>query len=301
MKVSVVICTRNRREDIVWALPSILGNDHPDYEVIVVDQSDGEETKEIVENAAKDHPNVRYIAADKRGKSFALNLGVAAAEGEIIACTDDDTETGTGWVSRAASLFAVEPELEIVFGQVHCPKDLADPEAFVPSIYFNERRELAKGVIFGMGANMAFRRSAFNRIGGYDEALGPGAPLACSEDHDFSYRAQVAGMRVVAEPSLTLVHRAHRSSRQWKRVTFLYGFGDAAFYGKHARCGDSWAMGQVARRLVGEPARAFINPVFRGRPVKDAYLQGFFTGFWKSCGVPVDRHTRLYVLPDQKK
>ncbi len=295
-KISVLICTRNRPQDITWSLPAVLANDYPNFEVVLVDQSDGKETSQIVAEMPKDGPALVYIPAETRGKSLALNIGVKACTGEIIACTDDDTEMDSHWVSDVAKLFESDPKLDMTFGQVHLPKDVP-PDSAVPSLYFDKYRILKLGDIFGMGANMAFRRDLYVKLDGYDDMLGPGAPLACSEDFDFTYRAQRIGAKVTAEPSLILVHRAHRTRDEWKKVMYAYGVGDAAFYLKHARCGDFWATREYVGKLLYSVARRiFGRPFGKGRG-HDTYLQGLWEGIGKSWQYDVDRVQRLYHIP----
>ena len=294
MKISVLICTRDRPQDIVWCLPAALACDYPDYEVVLVDQSDGKETAEIAARHRKSHAKFVYIPTETRGHDLALNLGVRACSGEIIACTDDDCEMQPGWVAQVAKIYQDDPTLDIVFGQVHVPSDLPSPDLAVPSLYFKQRRELARGQIFGMGANMTFRRDLFDRINGFDDILGPGAPLACSGDFDFLYRAQLLGAKAVADPSLMLVHRAYRTQEQWDRVTYLYGMGDAAFYSKHARCGDPWAVAKLVTKLILGAVRRIIAPLL-GKNPQTSYFSGLRAGIAKSRSFRIDRLHRMYI------
>jgi glycosyltransferase involved in cell wall biosynthesis len=294
LTVSVLICTRNRPQDIVWCLPAVLANDYPNFQVVVVDQSDGSETAGMVNKLAEGCANLVYLPTDTRGKSLALNLGVKACTGDIIACTDDDCEMQPGWIAHVASLFGSEPDLDMVFGQVHMPDNLPEDDVAVPCLYFTERRRLNKGDIFGMGANMAFRRSLYDRLFGYDDILGPGAPLACSEDFDFLYRAQRLDAKCVAEPSLVLVHRAHRTREFWERVMYAYGVGDAGFYLKHARCGDVWAGGVFGMRILKSLARGVLGKPFGRGQGQASYLRGLWSGALMSYHYGIDRAHRMY-------
>lgn len=293
MKVSVLLCTRNRPQDIVHALPTVLQNDFPDFEVIVVDQSDGGETADMIRAYQAAHPNLRYVPTETRGLSVARNLAVSHASGEIIVFTDDDCETPSGWVSEIVRVFAENPSFGLIFGQVRMREDLGD--VAVPCLHFDTRRILKRGEIFGMGANMAFRRSVWEQVGVYDTTLGAGGVFPGGEDFDFSYRAQRLGITVVAEPSVLLIHRAFRTKDRWQDVLRGYGAGDAAFFAKHARCGDGWAAQAVAARLTNSGARAVAKALLRRKPNSDlSYLRGFVSGLRKSLSLGVDRRTRFY-------
>ena len=294
-KVSVLICTRNRPQDLVHALPTVLANDYPDFEVIVVDQSDGRETAAIVLALQGRCPALRYVPTETRGLSAARNLAVGLAQGEIIAFTDDDCEAPPGWIAAIARVFADNLEFGLIFGQVHMLPEHLGRDVSVPCLYFDARRILTRGEVFGMGANMAFRRSAWDRVGVYDTALGVGGIFPGGEDFDFSYRAQRLGLTTVAEPSVVLVHRAFRTEDRWHAVLRSYGAGDAAFYAKHARCGDGWAARVLLARIARAGLRAAAKALLRRRPNNDlCYLQGLVAGLWRSLGTPVDRQTRFY-------
>ena len=295
MKISVLICTRNRPQDLVLALPTVLANDYADYEIIVVDQSDGPETGEIVCSHQDAHPRLRYVPTTTRGLSTARNLAVSLATGEVIAFTDDDCAPPPDWVTNVARVFAENPDFGLIFGKVEMAPEHEGKDVAVPCLYFSERRILSRGEIFGMGANMAFRRTVWDRVGVYDTTLGVGGAFPGGEDFDFSYRAQRLGITVVAEPTVVLIHRAFRTKDRWQEVQRGYGTGDAAFFAKHARCGDGWATRALLARLAHSSSRAAAKALLRRRPNNDlAYLGGFWKGLIGSFAIPVDRKTRFY-------
>ncbi len=95
--VSALVCTRNRPKSIVGAARSLLSGSDPDLELIVVDQSDGPDT-ELALQELKADTRLRYLRSSvRRGKGVALNEGIRAARGTIIACTDDDCEAPPDW------------------------------------------------------------------------------------------------------------------------------------------------------------------------------------------------------------
>lgn len=301
--VSVLMCTRNRPEDIVFALPSVLSNVGVEYEVLVVDQSDDDRTAQFVRSLQNDHPHLRYLSTKTRGLSRARNLAIQEARGQILAFTDDDCETGTDWLATMVRLFEEDPEMAILFGRVQAPENVP-AGAVVPCLYFNKRIEMRGGRILGMGANMAFRRDVPERLGPFDEALGGGAVLPGGEDFDFSFRAQRAGLKVVADPRLTLTHKSYRDARQWQRVVRLCGEGDAAFYIKHVRCGDSLAVAGLAvhflrhfRRLVREIARNARHTPAERRTYNADYVGALLRGSARCWRYRVDRRRRVYIVP----
>lgn len=300
--VSVLICTRNRADELIHSLRSVLANHSADFEVVVVDQSDDDSTARVVEvcrTESGDRVPVRHVPTETRGLSLARNLAIAQARGSVIAFTDDDCTVGSDWVDSIARLFANDAQLSMVYGQVWMPDEYKGrDEIIVPSLYFDARRELKKGDIFGMGANMAFRKSLTDTIGVYDVLLGAGGAFGGGEDFDFTYRAQRAGLKVVAEPTLTAIHKSFRTRDRWNQVLHAYGRGDAAFYGKHARCGDSWAKGAIRARIALWVLRSAWRVITGKNRITDrTYIHGFLEGLRQSRAHAVDTPRRLYVMP----
>lgn len=300
-RISAVICTRNRPDLIGSAVASVLANTYEDFELLVVDQSDDGRTRDEVERLMASHPNLRYLHTSTPGLSRAYNIGVRETSGEIIAFTDDDCVAPPDWIEQIANAFASEPEAELLYGQVLLPPALmgatARGEGTVPTLPIERRRRLSHQdgfMIYGMGANFAARRRLFERIGGFDEVMGGGGPLRSSQDFDFQYRAYVAGAVVLLYPEVRVDHYGFRSSDQWPATLRAYGIGDGAFYWKHVRCGDLFALGLLLRRVGRLALREAMNGI-RRKPSMALYLWSVFDGIRQSLQFPVDRRRRLYL------
>jgi glycosyltransferase involved in cell wall biosynthesis len=300
MFVSIVMCTRNRPDLIGQAVESVLENDWPDFELVVVDQSTDERTRSVVTGMMPRHANLRYVYTEKAGLSRAYNIGIRASSGEVLGFTDDDCVAPPDWVRSIAGVFTAEPGVDMLYGQVLLPAALRGHDGEVPTlpIYQPELIDRANGFrVYGMGANFAVRRTLFDRIGGFDEALGGGGPLKSSQDFDFQYRAYLAGATVALRPDVNVDHYGLRTAEQWPATQRAYGFGDGAFYFKHVRCGDVFALKMLTLRIVRMAVReALIKIGIRRRPSQWLYLRSCFTGILESSRFPVDRQQRMYRL-----
>lgn len=298
--ISVIICTRNRPQDVAVCLPTVLACLRGDWEIVLVDQSGDAETRAVAERLSAACPSLHYVPTETVGKSRALDLGIARARGDILAFTDDDCEAPPDWLERISAAFGADAGADVLFGPVLPSPAISDVQAVcVPAWSFPEARDLHPGEVCGMGANMALRRTALDRLpqGGplFDPALGPGAPFPAGEEGDFVYRLRRAGARAALRPDLRLYHRAWRTPDRWHAVLRSYGAGDAAFYAKHARCGDGWAARVLLARIARAGLRAAAKALLRRRPNNDlCYMQGLVAGLWRSLGTPVDRQTRFY-------
>src|ERR1044072_2994156 len=103
MKFSVVIASYNRADELVKTLESLSHLQGADqWEVVIVDNNSSDNTKEVVLKAAETFPvPLRYFHEPQQGRSAALNTGIKAAQGEIIAPTDDDVRLDPDWLTNA--------------------------------------------------------------------------------------------------------------------------------------------------------------------------------------------------------
>ena len=295
--VSVVMCTRNRPEMIREAVQSVLACAYPRFDLTVVDQSTSAATRDLLAPLAAD-PRLRYRHVDLAGLSRAYNTGIQASEGPILAFTDDDCLVPAGWLGAIVDAFAADESAGLLYGQVLLPPPEVRPAGQIPALRIRRAQRLSRRDgfrVFGMGANFAARRSLFAAIGGFDEALGGGAPLASSQDFDFAYRAYCAGFAILLRPEVWVVHYGVRSPEAWPATLRAYGIGDGAFYFKHVRCRDPFAALLLARQFVGRGGRELIKRALHLGPTDLTYVRSMLTGVRRSLQFGVDRRSRLYV------
>ncbi len=298
MRLSAVICTRNRPDLIGQAVASVLANDYPTFELIVVDQSDTDATRRALAPFQATHPNFRYLHTTRVGLSAAYNTAIAASRGEVLAFTDDDCVAPQDWLRRIATTFTREPDVDLIYGQVVCAEELRGREGVVPELWIGQPRRISRRhgfVIYGMGANFAARRRLFEVVGGFDEALGGGGPLRSSQDFDLQYRVYRAGLVTLLAPEVVVVHYGWRSPDDWPKTLLAYGVGNGGFFMKHVRCRDLFALRLLLANLVNVGGRDLVKAAL-GRPYAGAYLRGLLHGLWESFRFPVDRTRRVYVV-----
>jgi len=120
MKVTVIICTRNRSSQLAVVLRSAQDMAIPkgiDWELLVVDNGSSDNTAETVESFRNALP-IRYVREDVVGLSSARNRGVREARGDYICWTDDDVMIHPGWLLAYVRAFERYPEASIFGGKV---------------------------------------------------------------------------------------------------------------------------------------------------------------------------------------
>ena len=262
--LSVVVCTHDRAAELSRCLASLARSTEPPDEIVVVDNApQTQETRRV----AMQVPGVRYVAEPRRGLSIARNTGLRAATGELIAFTDDDAVVHPTWAARVRYGLR-DPALVALTGLV-LPAELATESQLVFEHEFGGfghgyrvldfdaeffRTLRWKGVpvwLVGAGANMAFRRRAFERVGGFDERLGAGA-AGCSEDSELWYRLLAAGERCRYDPAL-VVHHYHRADEAALRAqarAYMRGHVAALLvqYERHRHAGNLLRLGAILPR-----------------------------------------------------
>jgi glycosyltransferase involved in cell wall biosynthesis len=296
--VSAVICTRNRPDKIGNAVETVLANTYPNFDLTIIDQSTNGETEAILQRIGARDGRIRYQRMGKSGLSRAYNQAIASTTGPIIAFTDDDCLVPLDWIGNIVTAFEEQRDGELMYGQVLPAYPENGGEALTPLLRIDkpERLDRANGFrVFGMGANFAARRSLFERAGTFDEVLGGGGPLKSSQDFDLAYRAYRRNAAILLRPEVIVRHDGRREHEDWPALLRAYGFGDGAFYSKHVRCRDPYAVWLAVKNFGATSAKFVAKRALGRRPAEIEYLSGFVQGVRGGLKFGVDRATLLYT------
>jgi GT2 family glycosyltransferase len=264
---SVIICTRDRPDGLARCLDAVEKQEYPDYEIIVVDNAPTTTSVADLIRGRRSTVPVRHVVENRPGLSWARNTGLSAASGVIVAYLDDDERPDRYWLAEMARGFTLAPGVAGVSGLV-LPAVLDTPaqclferfgghskgRGFIPAVFdpasHVRQHPLYPLPSFGVGASMAFDRSALAGIGGFDVALGAGTPARAGEDTAAISDLMLAGATFVYWPGAVMWHEHRREISEMARQLFGYGSGLTAFYARTVlrRPGMALTLARLAPR-----------------------------------------------------
>ena len=246
--ITVVICTIYE-EPVLFSqvIEKITSLDYPHFDVVVVDNRRGEQSQSI-ELAPNPHGvDVIKVEEPTPGLSAARNRGLLTAGGEIVAFTDDDVLVDDRWLRAMGERFARSPQVSGVGGLI-LPAELRHQSQLWFEEYFGGfSRDYSLRIVgpdegrhdslypytpgrFGAGANMAFRREALLRHGGFSMSLGAGTPSRGGEDLDIFLRLALSKEVLCFDPALIVRHRHRTTVEDLRRQIEGYGAGLTAMF-----------------------------------------------------------------------
>jgi glycosyltransferase involved in cell wall biosynthesis len=270
LSTTVLVCTRDRPDDLRQSLRAIAQLVRPADEVLVVDSgASGGATREVVEAAG-----FEYVAEPVPGLDRARNSGLARASGDVVLCTDDDVEVDPGWSDALLRCFD-DPLVGAATGLV-LPKTLDTEARRRFELYAGFGRGVHRRVFdgslvspyragsAGAGASMAFRTFFLRATGGFPEELDAGTPTGSGGDTFALADVLRFGLRVVYEPRALAFH-THRDTEEGLRAAVRgYGTGISSYLAAAALrrrdpgavlVGARFGAGYVGGRLVGAALR----------------------------------------------
>ncbi len=270
--VSVIVPTRDRPRQLAGCLAALAALDHPRerLETIVVDDAGGAPLPAA--------PGVRVLRhAERRGPGAARNTGAAAADGDVLAFTDDDCRPEAGWLAALAG--ALGPGTGVAAGgrtvNALSSNGFADASQHVVDLVYAHYNRDAGAARFFASNNLAVPAEAFAALGGFD-ALG--FPFA-SEDRDFCDRWLASGRTLRYAPDAVVRHAHHLDLGGFVAQHVAYGRGAARYHAARGRRGTGRLRDDAAFHLD----RALWLRTLRLRPARRALRTLGLLSLWQAA------------------
>ncbi len=222
-KVSVIVPAYNEERVIVSTIQGILSSDYEQLEVIAVNDGSKDNTLSVLRGSFASDPRVTIIDIPNGGKANALNVGIAAAAGEVIVALDADTQFEPDTIARLVRWFSDET-VGAVAGNAKVGNRINMITRWQALEYISaqnlERRALAAlGTLTVVpGAIGAWRRSVLTELGGFR-----GDTLA--EDQDLTIELQKVGHRVLFDSSAIAWTEAPATFSGLSKQRFRWSYG----------------------------------------------------------------------------
>jgi glycosyltransferase involved in cell wall biosynthesis len=303
---SVIVCTYNRAESLPRTLRSLRAQQVRsgiDWEVLVVDNNSRDATRQTVEFFMQEFPRLRYCFEAAQGLSHARNRGLAQARGRIVLFTDDDVAPEPDWVQRIVDGMSAT-------GCDACGGYIAPDWQSPPPRWLTERfhgflavradrddaYEILPGMLPPFGANMAFRREVFDRLGAFDVMRGrKGSVLASGEDGEMFQRILDAGGKVMFFGAARVHHTVEsfrltkRYFRRWRYETSRNLAQTVGFPGERKLLGvPPYLLVQLLRAAARAAAARIKDPPDEAfsKEVLVWHFLGSIEGLWRGHKTP---------------
>jgi glycosyltransferase involved in cell wall biosynthesis len=237
--ISVVICTRNRAPQLRRCLQMLNTLACVPTEIVVVDNaSTNADTSEVCQEFA----GVVYVSEPRAGLDIARNTGIATAQCPIIAFIDDDVVVHAWLVYRIWETFQdpaiaamtglvmaleLQTEAQLIFEQHWSFNRGYCDKSYGPEYMRAAANHAPRVWKIGAGANMAFRKVAFEAAGNFNELLDVGA-AGCSGDSEMWYRILAHGHTIAYNPRAIIYHEHRKELSGLKSQLFYYMRGHVA-------------------------------------------------------------------------
>lgn len=232
MQVTVLVPTYRRPDDLARCLKALRQQSRLADEVLVTVRDNDAVTWEFLDGFDHENLPLKLLKVDSPGQVFALNTGLAAATGDIIAITDDDAAPHPDWLEKIEAHFQANPQVGGVGGRdwVHLDEstvDLSESQVVGKVQWFgrfigNHHRGVgpAREVDILKGANMSYRHTAVEFIRFDDCLKGQGAQVR--NDMAFSLAVRRAGWKMIYDPAVAVDHYPAKRFDEDQRNQFVY-------------------------------------------------------------------------------
>jgi glycosyltransferase involved in cell wall biosynthesis len=268
VKASLVVATRGRDAELAALFDSLLAQDEPSLEVIIVDQNSDDRLAPVIAAYAGRLALVWRRTA-RAHANHARNLGLGLARGAIVGFPDDDCTYPPGLLAGVLGGFAAAPDLAVLTGPAASPEGglgsgrwRAEPGPITPANAWTSVIEF----------NLFLRREVALELGGFDERLGPGTAFGSAEGNDLVLRALGNGYHARYDPAQRVVHPDKRLTPVAVARAQLYGQGMGFVLRRHAVPAGVWLPFFI------RPLGGALLSALRGRGLAARYYWATLTG-----------------------
>lgn len=241
MPISIIISAHNEQKNLKAFLPSILNQDYPEFELIVVNDCSDDDTKWILQDFCREYPFMRVIEIKehiqlKHTKKFALTMGIKGAKYEHLVFTDADCEPfSPNWLSEMAGCFSEGKEMILgyspYFKQSGFLNKLIRFETSHTAMSYLSYA-LKKDAYMGVGRNLAYTKSLFFKGKGFNAHM----HIKSGDDDLFvNHNATKENVAISIHPDAHVYSLPKESWKAYNKQKGRHSSASVLYKGKHKR------------------------------------------------------------------
>ncbi len=175
--VSVIVCAKNEAENLKTFLPSLLNQNHPNFEIVLINDASNDNTLEVMEQFSQVNNNIKIVNVKNNeafwgNKKFALTLGIKASKNNVLLFTDADCKPlSKNWIQEMSNCFDGSKSIVLGYGSYSKNKKsflnkLIRFETFITAINYFSFAKIGLPYM-GVGRNLAYRKEEFFNANGF--------------------------------------------------------------------------------------------------------------------------------------
>lgn len=175
--ISVIICAKNESENLKTFLPSVIDQDYPNFEIVLINDASRDDSLDIMKSFETKHNNIKVVDVENieafwGNKKYALTLGIKASSHNFLLFTDADCKPlSPHWISEMSSQFSNTKTLVLGYGAYQKKKlsllnKLIRFETLITAIQYFSYTIIGLPYM-AVGRNLAYRKEEFFNAGGF--------------------------------------------------------------------------------------------------------------------------------------
>ncbi|TYB79299.1 glycosyltransferase [Bizionia myxarmorum] len=175
--ISVIICAKNEEENLKEFLPSVISQNYPNFEIVLINDASYDYSLEVMEDFAFKHSNIKIVNVRNNeafwaNKKYALTLGIKAATHNHLLFTDADCKPiSSNWISQMSAHFSSEKHIVLGYGGYFKIKKSLLNKLIRFETLFTAMQYLSFAKIgmpyMGVGRNLAYTKDDFFKASGF--------------------------------------------------------------------------------------------------------------------------------------
>ena len=221
--VSIVLCARDAYEYLTELVPTLLSQDYPDFEIVIVNDCSDDETEEYLKDLERSEPRIKPVQLKQHlnffnGKKFPLSMGIKSTQNDLLVLTDCDCmPTNDQWLRSIVNCYGKNTEVVIGYSPFVRKKGLLNYLMRFDAVQ-NALLYLSAALnghpYMGIGKNLSYRKELFYRNRGFTSHYT--TPVG-DDDLFVSQVATKKNTEVLIDPDNAILTTPASNFRQWTR------------------------------------------------------------------------------------